>query len=59
MALETLVWWNDGQPRLKVGVERSRKKVPVLEADTIDEVVLPWIKENWSEAVRPSEGYMH
>ena len=33
--------------------------MPVLGADTIDAVVLPWITENWSEAVRLSEGYTH
>ena len=52
VALKDMVTWKDGHPRLKVEAERSVEDVPVLDADTVDEIVLPWVTEHWSEAVR-------
>lgn len=52
VALKKSFWWDDGQPRLKVEMKCPWKKVPPLDAETVDRVLLPWIKEHWSEAVR-------
>ena len=56
VALKTLVWWNDGQPRLKLEAEMSTERIPALDADTVERVLLPWIKEHWSQAVVLYEG---
>ena len=49
---ESLLRWNYGQPRLRVEVDKPPNKVPALDADTVDEILLPWPKEHWKEAVR-------
>ena len=59
VALKNLLWWDDGQPRLKMEVDYRREKVPPLDAETVNMVLLPWIKEHWSEAVRLYEGFAH
>lgn len=56
VALKKSLWWDDGQPRLEVEVKSPREKVPPLDAETVDKVLLPWIREHWSEAVRLHEG---
>ncbi|CAF9942118.1 hypothetical protein IMSHALPRED_003213 [Imshaugia aleurites] len=47
MALKALVWWNDGQPRLGLQANKSLDKIPALDADTVDQILLPWINEHW------------
>ena len=59
VVLKATVWWNDGQPRLRVEVDKSLERVPALNADTMDEVLLPRIKKNWKEAVRLNERSVH
>ena len=49
---ESLLRWNDGQPRFRVEVDKPPNKVPALDADTVDESLLPWPKEHWKKAVR-------
>lgn len=56
VALKALLWWNDGQPQLKVKADRSFEGVPALEADTVDGLLLPWVKEHWREAIKLNEG---
>ena len=58
IALKATVTWKDGHPRLK-SAERSVEEIPVLDADTVDEVLLPWVTEHWSEAVRLYEEHAH
>lgn len=49
VALKANLWWKDGQPRLRVEADKSLERIPALNADTVDEVLLPWIKEHWKE----------
>ena len=55
MALKAHLWWNEGQPALRLGADKSMEKVPALDADMVDEVLLPWIMDHWREAVRLNE----
>ncbi|KAF6232619.1 hypothetical protein HO173_009287 [Letharia columbiana] len=55
MALKALLWWNDGQPRLRVEADQSLERGSALDADTVNKILVPWIKENWKEAVRLNE----
>lgn len=58
-ALKATVWWNNGQPRLRVETDKSLERVPALNADTVDEILLPWIKDHWKEAARLNERSVH
>lgn len=49
MALKAQLWWNDGQPTLRVGGDKSLEKVPALDADTVDKILIPWIKDHWRD----------
>lgn len=49
MALKDQLWWNNGQPTLRVGGDKSSEKVPALDADTVDKTLLPWIRDHWRE----------
>lgn len=57
VALKATVTWKDGHSRLSA--ERSVEETPVLDADTVDRVLLPWVTEHWSEAVRLYEEHAH
>ena len=59
VALKALLWWNDSRPRLGVEADKSPEKVPVLGADTMNVVLLPWIKEPWEEVMKSREGNAH
>lgn len=52
VALKALLLWNDGHPQLRVEGHKLLERVPALEADKVDEVLLPWVKAHWREAVR-------
>ena len=49
MALKAQLWWNDGQPTLGVGGDKTSEKMPALDADTVDKMLLPWIRDHWRE----------
>ena len=59
LALKAGFWWNDGKPRLRVEADRSLERIPTLNADTVDEVLLPWITEHWKEAASLNERSVH
>lgn len=56
VALKRCLRWDDGRPRLKVETKSPMRKVPVLDAETVDMVLLPWIREHWREAVKLYDG---
>ncbi len=39
-ALKTLLWWNDGKPRLNMESSKWMEKVPALDANTVDGTLL-------------------
>ena len=52
VALKATLWWNDGKPVLRVESNTSMERIPALNTDVLDEVLLPWIENHWREAVR-------
>ena len=56
-AMKTFVVWNDGKPVLGDGRERWVEKIPDLDAETVEEVLVPWVRENWKEAVEHARSY--
>ena len=55
VALKATLWWNGGGPLLKVESNTSMERIPALDTDLLDEVLLPWIENHWREAVRLSQ----
>ena len=55
VALKATLWWNDGKPILRVESNMSIERIPALDTDVLDEVLLPWIERHWPEAVRLSQ----
>ena len=55
VALKATMWWNDGKPFLRVESNTSQERIPALDTDVVDEVLLPWIEKHWREAVRLSQ----
>ena len=55
VALKATLWWNDGKPVLRVESNTSMERIPALDTDVLDEVLLPWIENHWREAVRLSQ----
>lgn len=58
-ALKKSLWWDGSQPRLDAKGKIQRGRVPGLHAETVDEVLLPWIRDHWSEAVGLRDGSAH
>ncbi|KAM0794002.1 hypothetical protein BDR22DRAFT_978094 [Usnea florida] len=56
VALKATLWWNDGNPTLRVESDTSVERIPALDTDVLDELLLPWIEKHWREAVRLSQG---
>ena len=50
VALKANLQWKDDRPRLRAEAEKSLERVPALNGDTVDEILLPWITEHWKEA---------
>ena len=55
VALKATLWWNDGKPVLRVESNPSMERIPALDTEVLDEVLLPWIENHWREAVRLSQ----
>ena len=55
VALKATLWWNDGKPILRVESNTSIERIPALDTDVLDEVLLPWIEKHWREAVSLSQ----
>ncbi|KAI4284168.1 MAG: hypothetical protein L6R38_001624 [Xanthoria sp. 2 TBL-2021] len=49
-ALKALLGWEDGVPVLCVEGKQS-KRIPALEEEIVDSLILPWVVEHWQEAV--------
>ena len=55
VALKATLWWNDGEPVLRVESDTSVERIPALNTDVLDEILLPWIENHWREAVQLSQ----
>ena len=55
VALKATLWWNDGKPVLRVESDTSMERIPALNTDLLDEILLPWIENHWREAVQLSQ----
>lgn len=51
VALKALLVWNDGKPKILQKADRTFEKVPALADNTVDEVLLPWVREHWKDAL--------
>ncbi|KAL8645611.1 MAG: hypothetical protein Q9226_007220 [Calogaya cf. arnoldii] len=49
-ALKAVLGWEDGAPVL-CGESMEGERVPALEDEIVESVVLPWVLEHWREAV--------
>ena len=54
VALKTYLEWNEGAPRLRKA-DRSVEKVPALDMDEVERVLIPWVKGHWGKAVKLNE----
>ena len=50
IALKAQLGWRDGRPEL-CGEDHAAERIPALDKETVDSVVLPWILQNWRLAV--------
>lgn len=49
-ALKALLRWQDGAPVLCVEGKQGRR-IPALEEEIVDSLILPWVVEHWQDAV--------
>lgn len=51
VALKSLMCWQDGAPGFSAKSEETVERVPALDEEVVDDVVVPWVLRNWQDVV--------
>lgn len=51
VALKTSLWWMNGTPTLQIKSKGQDEKVPALDDFNVDEILIPWVRDHWREAL--------
>ncbi|KAG6986473.1 hypothetical protein G7Y79_00082g100890 [Physcia stellaris] len=51
VALKSLMSWQDGTPGFSTKSEETVERVPALDEEVVDDVIVPWVLRNWQDVV--------